>query len=134
MALGSCTCVYYKNLGFWSKVEKRKHFCLAAGFETSMGFHPLGQPFRQDESTSWGRFLNFTPRASLCDLEYRKGLVLVGSCWNICSIGVSHFVNIAGNLRLCLKHGSIKTRTSRNFENMYQLTFMQGRTDLGCPA
>ena len=43
--------VYYTKLVFSSKIEKRKHLLQAAGFGTSMRFHPPGQPSRKDEST-----------------------------------------------------------------------------------
>ena len=35
---------HYKHLVFRSKIEKWKQFFPAAGFGTSMGFHPPGQP------------------------------------------------------------------------------------------
>ena len=67
---GNCRCDYYERNMCWSKIEKCKQFFPAAGFGAPIGFHPLGQPSRQDESTPWGRFLNFTLRVQLWDAEY----------------------------------------------------------------
>ena len=41
-----------------------------AGFGTSMGFYPPGQPSRRDECNPRGRFLNFALWVLLCNLEY----------------------------------------------------------------
>ena len=65
---------YYKNWVFWLKMEKCKHVFPAAGFGTQVAFPSPGQPSRQDESTPWGRFLVFTLRVLLCDLEYPKNV------------------------------------------------------------
>jgi hypothetical protein len=61
---------YYKNLVFRSKIEKCKQFSPATGFWTSVGFHPPGQPSRQDETTPRGGFVNFTLRGLFWHLEY----------------------------------------------------------------
>jgi hypothetical protein len=61
---------YYKNLVFLWNIVKCKQCSQQSDFGLRWGFHPPGQPSRKDKSTLRGRFLNFTLRALLSDVEW----------------------------------------------------------------